>query len=166
MSGEESTFVVEGFARVHAKRPFVCGNAVLDRYWRERAHQDMRRDVATVFTLLDKTTEAIAGYYTLSAASAALANLPTETQGVLPSYPQVPVVLLGRLAVATIYQHRGLGAVLVYDAASRVRRSGVGCFALVTDPIDGDAQAFYVHLGFQMIEGAQGRLFAPIASLA
>jgi GNAT superfamily N-acetyltransferase len=157
-------FVVTAFIRAHARRAFTCGHAVLDRYWRERANQDLRRDVATIFTLIDIDAEAVAGFYTVSAASVHLANLPAVTQSALPMYPQVPVVLLGRLAIATAYQGHGLGAMLVYDAAQRVRASGIGCFALVTDPIDRPARDFYQHLGFLAVEDDR-RLFAPIRSL-
>ncbi|MDE3110058.1 MAG: GNAT family N-acetyltransferase [Acidobacteriota bacterium] len=159
-----SGFAVHAFAREHAKRPFACGNPALDRYWREHAHQDLRRNVATVFSLLDLRTDAIAGFYTLSAASVALTDLPATMQKALPTYPQVPAVLLGRLAIATAYQRQGLGALLVFDAVQRVRASGVGAHALLTDPVDTRAKAFYAHLGFRELE--QGRLFAPLASLA
>lgn len=165
MSATASRFVFRAFERALAKCAFTCGNDALDRYWRERAGQDSRRNVARVFTLFDTSSQAVAGYYTLAAASAMLTDLPPAIQEALPKYGHIPVVLLGRLAVASAYQGQGLGGTLVYDAAARVRRSGIGSYALVTDPFDEGARAFYLHLGFQLLEGEHGRLFAPIASL-
>jgi predicted N-acetyltransferase YhbS len=158
------SFRIVAFERDHAKRAFACGNAPLDRYWREYAHQDLRRGIATAHVLIENETDTVAGYYTLSAASVTLQSLPLETQRKLPPYPQIPVALLGRLAVATTYKDRSFGAMLVYDAATRVRASGVGCYAIVADPID-DATAFYRHLGFLALKGER-RLFAPLTALA
>ena len=51
---------------------------------------------------VDVATSAVGGFYTLSAMSLALAEIPdTLTKG-LPRYPIVPVVLMGRLAVTAV----------------------------------------------------------------
>ena len=159
------SFRIVAFERDHAKRAFACGNAPLDRHWREYAHQDLRRGIATAHVLIENETGTVAGYYTLSAASVTLQSLPLETRRKLPPYPQIPVALLGRLAVATAHKGQGFGALLVHDAATRVRASGVGCYAIVADPIDDAATAFYLHLGFLALKGER-RSFAPLTALA
>lgn len=166
MSDAAPPFAVVAFHRTHTRRPFVCGQDALDRYWSERASQDQRRRVAAVFVLVDNDSDAIAGYYTLAAASVALTGLPVDMQRRLPRYPEIPVALLGRLAVAEAYQGKGLGAMLVFNAAHRMAtNTDLGCLALVADPLDENAQAFYSHLGFQVLQGNDRRLFAPLDAL-
>jgi len=104
----------------------------------------------------------IAGYYTLTATSIALTELPLPVVKKLPRYPVVPAALLGRLAVARSYQERGLGGVLLTDALKRSARAEMGVFAMVVDAKDEAAQAFYEHYGFVRLSGETRRLFLPL----
>jgi hypothetical protein len=73
---------------------------------RTQAGQDSRRRVASCFVLTrtDKPAQVL-GYYTLSALSIALTDLPSSITKRLPRYPIVPATLMGRLA--TDSRHRG-----------------------------------------------------------
>jgi len=82
-----------------------------------------------------------------------------------PRYPTVPAALLGRLAVATTFQKRRLGASLLAGAALRVSRADLAAFAVVTDPKDDRACRFYLKHGFLELPGTPSRLFAPLDSL-
>lgn len=62
----------------------------------------------------------IRGYYTLSAYSVRLTDLPTSLTRKLPRYPDVPAALLGRLAVDMGCQGQGLGEDLMLDAMDKV----------------------------------------------
>ena len=57
------------------------------------------------------------GFYTLCATSFELTSLPTELTKRLPRYPEIPAILVGRLAREIDYP--GLGALLLYDTISR-----------------------------------------------
>jgi len=61
----------------------------------------------------------IAAYYTLSAASLPMTDLPPDIVRKLPRYPTLPAVRIGRLAVDEKYQRRGLGELLLIDAVRR-----------------------------------------------
>ncbi|MGH9340143.1 MAG: DUF1778 domain-containing protein [Acidobacteriota bacterium] len=83
--------------------------------------QDARRDVAVPFVLVDEhSPKTILGYYTLSAFSVDLGDLPADMIRRLPSYPVVRATLLGRLAVNQRHQGRGIGEFLLMDALQRV----------------------------------------------
>jgi len=62
----------------------------------------------------------------------------------------IPLVILARLAVDLDYQRRGLGFSLLQDAIYRaiavVEHAGIR--ALLTHPLDAEAEAFYRRFGF------------------
>jgi hypothetical protein len=96
MTGE---FVVEPLGSGHDRTSFVCGVEPLDRYFRNQAGQDVRRRATACFVCQERATGQIAGYYTLSAGSILLTDLPAQLAKRLPRYPTVPIARLGRLAV-------------------------------------------------------------------
>src|SRR3546814_3484609 len=85
-------------SKVHDRAAFSCGAPELDRYIREHASQDVKRDVARVFVAVQAGAPTLCGYYSLSAASFQRDSLPANQAKRLPRYP-VPAVVLGRLAV-------------------------------------------------------------------
>ena len=144
---------------------FDSGSEPLDRYFRERVSQDVRRRIASCFVALDER-DRIAGFYTLAASSVPLADLPADTARRLPRYPTVPAVRMGRLAVAIAFQGRSLGAALLADAIERTARSDIAAHALIVDAKDETAAAFYRHHGFLALPEAPLTLFLPLATVA
>ena len=61
----------------------------------------------------------------------------------------VPVVVLGRLAIARSHQRHGLGRALFQDAARRVMHAAdaIGIRALLVHALSDEAKAFYLRLG-------------------
>ncbi len=94
-----SRYVCTPLAGHHDRTRFRCGVRELDDYLRRRAGQDVRRRAAAVFVLspADEPNR-VAGYYTLSAASIVLGDLPQDVAKKLPRYPHIPATLIGRLA--------------------------------------------------------------------
>jgi GNAT superfamily N-acetyltransferase len=155
------SFVTEPLGRHHDRGAFVSGPDALDSYLKERASQDVRRRIAGCFVAVDDDGK-IAGYYTLAATSVRLQALPEEFVKRLPRYPVVPAMLIGRLAVATSYQGKGLGRALIADAVTRVDRLGIGAFALIVDAKDDRAKIFYETNGFVSLPDEERRLCLPI----
>lgn len=164
MAVTAAQFKVEPLSSAHDRSRFVSGSAPLDRYLREQASQDIKRRIATCFVALDIQTQHIAGFYTLTATSVALDALSPELVRKLPRYPVVPAALLGRLAVATSAQGRGLGAALLADALLRVARVEMGVYAMLVDAKDEAAQRFYEKHGFVLLAGDARRLVLPTAT--
>lgn len=146
----------------HDRAAFSCGVPQLDRFLREQAGQEQRRQTTRCYVLCDG--RAILGYYTLSAAALARAALPGDVARRLPRYESIGAVLLGRLAVDLHYRSQGWGAVLLADALLRVRQiqQQIGVFALIVDAKDESATAFYVHHGFQRLLDDSTRLFLAL----
>jgi GNAT superfamily N-acetyltransferase len=61
----------------------------------------------------------------------------------------IPVVVLGRLAIARSHQGGGLGRALFQDAAKRVIQAAeiIGVRGMLVHAISLDAKAFYIRLG-------------------
>jgi GNAT superfamily N-acetyltransferase len=154
-------FLIEALSAAHDEAAFDCGIEPLNRYIAQQAAQDVRRNISKCFVAIDAQTGAMAGFYTLAAASAALADLPGDIARKLPRYPTVPVVRMGRLAVHQAHKGRKLGAALVFDAIERCIRSEVGAFALLVDAKDDGAAEFYRHHGFVAFDAAPRTLFLP-----
>jgi GNAT superfamily N-acetyltransferase len=155
-------------ARRHDRKGFSCGKPDLDRYLLEQAGQDARRRIAAPFVALPRESRRIAGYYTLSALSVRVDDLPEDIGKKLPRRQGVPVTLLGRLAVDSGHRGRGLGELLLMDALARSLRGSydIASMAVVVDAIDGEARSFYEHFEFQSFPDQRQRLFLPMGAIA
>jgi GNAT superfamily N-acetyltransferase len=113
---------------------------------------------------VESATSHVAAYYTISAASIPLTDLPSAETRRLPRYPTVPAVRIGRLAVDQRFQGRGLGAALLADAASRTLKADVAAFTLLVDAKNDQAVAFYQRFGFRILVSQPRTLFLPLAT--
>ncbi len=146
---EKPPFMIEALASRHIRKDFSCGDIALDRYLQRQAGQDARKHVAATFVLVEKGGLEILGYYSLSATSVRLADLPERIAKKLPRYPLVPAILLGRLAVDETKRNKGYGQVLLIDALKRcLAANEIGWAALIVDAKDENAASFYEHHEF------------------
>ena len=166
MRAEQYRF--EPLDRHHDRAAFSCGVPALDHYLQRQARQDMQRHVAAVFVLEDGEAGQIAGYYTLSATAIGLTDLPDDLARRLPRYPDLPAVLLGRLAVDSRYQGQGLGEILLMDALARAltQSQQIAALAVIVDAKDDAAVGFYQRYGFQQLVNQPQRLFLPMQTIA
>jgi len=148
----------------HNRNDFTCGQPLLDDYLRKQARQDVRRRLSACFVWPGENA-GIKGYYTLSGASIERKQLPEEWMKKMPpAYTELPVILLGRLAVAASYQGQGLGESILMDALKRSSSvsSELGSMAVVVDPLDAAAERFYARYDFIRLPDS-GKLFLPMA---
>jgi len=157
-------FRVEPLADAHERASFDCGEEGLNRYFRTQATQDIRRHVANCFVAVEAVSGQIAAYYTLSAASIPITDLPPGESKRLPRYPAIPAVRIRRLAVDRRFQGRGLGAAMLADAPARVIQSDIAAFMLVVDAKNDAAVAFYQGHEFRLITESPRTLFLPLAT--
>lgn len=152
----------------HAKADFWCGNDMLDNYLHQQAKQDMKRKLSACFILSDDDKE-IKGYYTLSSSSIERTQLPELIiKRLPPSYSNLPVTLLGRLAVNIKHKGQGVGKLLLIDALKRSYETSVtsiAAMAIVVDPIDDDAIRFYSKYGFITLPDS-GRMFIAMNTVS
>ena len=159
-----SPFRVEPLGGEHERSLFQCGEDALDRYFRTQVTQDTRRRIANCFVAVEAVTSHVAAYYTISAASIPLVDLPPEETKRLPRYPTVPAVRIGRLAVDQKFQGRGLGAALLADATLRTLKADAAAFTLLVDAKNDQAVAFYQRFGFRVLASQPRTLFLPLAT--
>jgi ribosomal protein S18 acetylase RimI-like enzyme len=160
-----SPFRFEPLGSSHDRTVFRCGEEVLDRYFQTQATQDIRRRIANCFVAVETATGQVAAYYTLSAASIPLIDLPPEDAKRLPRYPTLPAVRVGRLAVDQRFHGRGLGAALLMDAVHRTMQAAAAAFAILVDAKNDQAVAFYQHHGFRVLASQPRTLFLPITTI-
>lgn len=151
-------------ASIHKKQEFDCGNSLLNRYLHKQAKQDMKRKLAVCFVFVTEEN-VIQGYYTLSNDGISREWIPEDIQKKMPpNYTSLPVTLLGRLAVDSSFKGQGLGELLLFDALKRsyeVSISSIGSMAIVVDPINEQAVAFYERYGFVLLPSS-GKMFLPM----
>ena len=159
---------VEPLGRQHDRTAFRCGAEALDRYLKQQARQDADKRVAAPFVATRPPEQRVLGYYTLSASVLTLTDLPEDLGRKLPRYPQLPVTLLGRLAVDESTRGQGLGEHLLLDALHRslAHAHQIAAMAVVVDAKDEGAAAFYRHYGFLTLQAQPRRLFVPMATVA
>ena len=162
------SFQIESLGKRHNRRDFSSGSEPLDHYLQRQASQAARRHLAVTFVLIDMECQALVGYYTLSATSILLEDLPSEMADKLPRYPLVPATLLGRLAIDTRYQGKGLGEFLLMDALHRScsQSQVIAAMAVVVDAKDDMARSFYERYGFIRFPDHPYRLFLPMKTIA
>ena len=151
----------------HNKKDFDCGNLPLNQYLHTQAKQDVKRKLSACFILADDQNK-VQGYYTLSSASIARDLLPENIKTKLPpSYADLPATLMGRLAVDVKYKGQGLGKQLLVDAMKRSYETSntIGSMAVVVDPLDEEAEQFYVKYGFIKLPDS-GKMFLAMGTIA
>lgn len=149
------------------KEAFNSGNQILDRYLKELANQDMKRKLASCFVHPALDSNLITGYFTLSNSSIPPEMIPYKLKKKLPKgYQQIPVTLLGRLAVDVKYQGQGIGKLLLFDALKRsfLATNVIGSYAVVVTPTDENAEKFYKRYGFIWLPDS-GKMFLPMKQI-
>ena len=97
--------------------------------------------MARTYVAVAGTESQVLGYYAVSNHQVSYEDLPEEEAKGLPNV-EIPVVLLGRLAVERSAQGQGLGEHLLFDALRRVSQVSqqIGIRAVEVDAIDDRAQ--------------------------
>lgn len=128
---------------------FDCSRESLNTWFRRHAWFNQANNISRVNVIADAASGRLVGYVTLSAGQIERAYLPKSMRRNRPE--QVPVVLLGQLAVDKEFQGQGLGADLLLFAlktAMNVSES-IGGMGVITHPLDEALRGFYARWGFQ-----------------
>ena len=152
------SYRIEALNKRHDRSNFYSGVEALDTYLRCLAGQDVKRNVASVFVVLEPDTDEICGYYTLAAGSIPYISVPIDERKNLPRYESLPAIRLGRLAIDKKHQGRRLGEFLLYDAFKyAVCQSTTWKFFIVD--VKDNAVKFYLKFGFKAFTDDKTRLY-------
>ena len=159
---------IEALAKRHERAGFACGAEVPDRYLHQQARQDADKHVAAPFVLIEPPGFEVLGYYTLSASIVDVTDIAADLAKKLPRYPQLPVTLIGRLAVHERLKGQGAGALLLMDALHRslTHSAEIAAMAVVVDAKDDAAASFYRHFNFQPLQRDARRMYLPMKTVA
>ena len=136
----------------HQREEFDCGVGALNDFLRSRARKEMESGTSACFVIVpEDEPNAVAGYYTLSAATILRTTLPESVTKKLPRYNELPATLLGRLARDLRFKGKQIGDRLMGSVLRRAVQASkeVASWAIVTDPKDDWAKGFYAGFGFQ-----------------
>jgi GNAT superfamily N-acetyltransferase len=157
----------EPLAAKHDVSRFTNGaHPSLDQWLRERAHSSEGLSARTYVVCTTDEPHRVVGYFTISAALEQRATLPAaKLRRGMPE--QVPLLLIGRLAVDAGWQGRGLGSALLVDALRRCFAASeiAGARGVVTHAIDDAAAGFYERHGFVHSPLGERVLLMPIETV-
>ena len=156
-------YVCEPLVNQHDRTQFDCGVSALNDYLAKYAKQDVKRKASAVFVLVERTEpKRVIGFYTLCATSAALSELREDVTRKLLRYPEIPAILIGRLARDV--DHPGVGTLLLSDAITRCVRvaSEIAASLIVVDSKGEAATRFYEKFGFISLPKLPDRMFLPM----
>ncbi len=127
---------------------FRSGEPSLDDWLRERALANMAVGATRTYVITPSGSYRVVGYYALCMGHILSQEVTGSMRRNMPRY--IPAVVLGRLAIDTDWQGKGLGRSLLHDAVMRSLRASreVSARLLVVHAISPEAEAFYRRYGF------------------
>jgi predicted GNAT family N-acyltransferase len=170
-SNPHSQFITAPLASHHDRAAFTCGKPSLDNYLRDRAVPDAKGLSTITFVLVDDDNEQmIQGFYSLSSTSVEFGAVPSSVVKKLrvSKHRLMSATLIGRLAISTTMQGRGLGEKLLFDALKRayVAAQHVGSALIIVHALDEDAERFYKKYGFVAFADVSQGLYLPTGTVA
>ena len=159
------SWIIEPFEKQrHNRAGFDCGVETLNDWLQKKVSQYEKRDLARVYVLAKEDDPSVKGYYSLSNHSVVFDALPEQQAKGLPR-SDIPVVLIGKLAIDQSVQGQGLGEFLLIDALRRCQHVAekVGIRAVEVDALDEKARQFYLKYGFVSLNDDKRHLFLPMS---
>lgn len=138
----------------------------LDHWLRERASSSEGLSARTYVTCPSDEPKRVVGYFSVSTALEQRSALPSaKLRRGMPA--QVPLLLIGRLAVDTEWRGRGVGSALLADALRRCLRASeiAGARGVVAHAIDEAAVGFYERHGFLRSPLGERVMLMPIETV-
>ena len=139
------SWIIEPSDRLrHDRSGFDCGIPLLNDWLSTKVSQFEKKDLARTYVLIEVGSTLVKGYYSLSNHTVSFESLPTDQEKDLPRI-EMPVVLIGRLAVDRSVQGQKLGEFLLVDALRRSEylAAKIGIRAVEIDAINQTAKRFY-----------------------
>lgn len=132
----------------HEVSEFDCGNDVLNDWLIKRALKNQNSGASRTFVICQNNQ--VIGYYALASGSIERMATPKSIARNMPE--PIPVMVLGRLAIAARMHGQRLRSALLKDTLLRTLSvsKNVGIRAILVHAISEDAKQFYLGYGFQV----------------
>ena len=140
---------------------FDSGTPALDSWLAARALQNEESGASRTYVV--REAGRIVAFYALATGAVEHSGAPGGIRRNMPK--PIPVMILGRLAVARSHQGQGIGRALVRDALLRTLQAAeiAGIRAVMVHALDKQTAAFYEHLGFERSPADELVLFARMS---
>lgn len=142
---------------------FDCGVPVLDHWLKRRARANQASGASRSYVVCEN--QRVVAYYALASGAVEIESATGRLRRNMPD--PVPVAVLGRLAIETSFQGRGLGRAAMRDAARRVLHAAdvIGIRGMLVHALSPEAEAFYRAVGFEASPLQPMTLMATLADL-
>ena len=159
-----TNFLIERLSAQHDRKSFDCGEESLNLYLQRYARQNVDNDSTRVYVATQNGEEHICGYFALCAGHVDALAFPDRVRRGWPR--DVPVILVGRLAVDLDSQGQGLGSDLMFAVSNVVVgvAQQVGVAAIDVWALNSRARAFYERLGFLALQDDPFHLYLATAT--
>ena len=145
----------------HQLSDFDSGNSELDDWLKKRALKN--EDTGASRTYVVTVGQKVIAYYCLANGSVLNTTALGKVRRNMPD--PIPVMVIGRLAVDSNWQEKGIGRALVRDAVLRTLQASAiaGIRAILVHAISKEAKQFYEKCGFTSTAIAPMTLMVTIA---
>ncbi|MGI2814292.1 GNAT family N-acetyltransferase [Aeromonas veronii] len=148
----------------HDVSTFTSDEPTLDIWLKERALKNQMAGASRTYVVCNDNY--VIAYYCLSSG---IVTTNEATGAIKRNMPrEIPMILLGRLAVDTRYTGKGIGRALVNDALQRALQAAdiIGVRGVLVDALSPTAKVFWESVGFQASGLDPMKLMVRISELA
>ncbi|HHQ4479034.1 GNAT family N-acetyltransferase [Aeromonas veronii] len=148
----------------HDVSAFSSDEPTLDIWLKERALKNQMAGASRTYVVCNDNY--VIAYYCLSSG---IVTTNEATGAIKRNMPrEIPMILLGRLAVDTRYTGKGIGRALVNDALQRALQAAdiIGVRGVLVDALSPTAKVFWESVGFQASGLDPMKLMVRISDLA
>lgn len=147
----------------HDVSAFACGHSSLDDWLKRRALANQKAGASRTYVVSEDRR--VVAYYALASGALACMAATGKLRRNMPD--PLPMAILGRLAIDSAFQGRGLGRALFRDAALRILSAAdaIGIRGLIVHAISDDAAAFYRALGLEVSPAEPRTLMITLSEL-
>ena len=145
---EERPCAPEPLSPEHNVLSFSSGEIVLDNWLKQRALKNQGSGASRTYVVCTPDRRQVIGYYCLATGAISAEKAPGRVRRNMPD--PIPVIVIGRLAVHTEWQGKGIGRALLNDALRRILQAAeiAGIRAILVQAMSEKAKAFYETCGF------------------
>ncbi|WKS83364.1 GNAT family N-acetyltransferase [Aeromonas caviae] len=148
----------------HDVSSFTSNEPTLDLWLKERAIKNQIAGASRTYVVCENNC--VVAFYCLSSGIVTTNEATGAIKRNMP--PEIPMILLGRLAVDSRYTGKGIGRALVKDALERALQAAdiIGVRGVLVDALSPTAKAFWESVGFKASGLDPMKLMVKIADIA